>query len=259
MMRLFELMPSWRCIAVWQRNAKVWRKLAIPSMLGNIADPLIALLALGFGLGKLVPTLQGMPYVLFLSSGMVCMSTMTAASFEALYSAFSRMHAQKTWESILNTPLTIADVVAGEWLWAATKSALSGTAILGVILLLGYGDVFHALLLIPIIVLIGLTFAAMGLCINAIANGYDFFMYYFTLVITPMGFLSGVFFPIDQLPDGLRLLSDWLPLTAGIHLVRPMLVSSEIPSVIQPIATLIVYAVVSLMLAIWLTRRRLLS
>ena len=120
-------------LPVWQRNFLVWRKLALPSILGNLADPLIYMLGLGYGLGGMLPQMNGVSYVAFLAAGTVVASTMNAATFEALYSGFSRMHVQKTWDAILNTPLGLADVVAGELFWAATKSLFSGAAILVVI------------------------------------------------------------------------------------------------------------------------------
>jgi lipooligosaccharide transport system permease protein len=87
-------MPRWRFWPVWRRNALVWRKLALPSLIGNIAEPLLTLAAFGWGVGSLVGTVDGVPYILFLASGTVSMSVMNSASFEALYSAFSRMHVQ---------------------------------------------------------------------------------------------------------------------------------------------------------------------
>ena len=128
---------------VWQRNLLVWKKLAIPSLVGNIAEPLMWLLAFGYGLGALVGQValggdsgQKVPYILFLASGSICMSAMNAASFEALYSAFSRMHVQKTWDGILNTPVQLDDVVLAEMLWAGFKALFSVVAILGVMLAL---------------------------------------------------------------------------------------------------------------------------
>src|SRR5450756_1563911 len=128
---------SLRFIYVWRRNRLVWRKLAIPSMLGNLADPMIYMLGLGYGLGALLPEVGGMPYIAFLAAGTVCSSTMTSASFETMYSGFSRMHVQKTWEAIMHAPLTLDDVVLGEAVWAASKSFLSGMAVLLVALALG--------------------------------------------------------------------------------------------------------------------------
>ena len=78
---------SLRHLHVWRRNSLVWRKLAIPSMLGNLADPLLYMLGLGYGLGAMLPDVGGMPYIAFLATGIVCSSTMISASFEAMYSA----------------------------------------------------------------------------------------------------------------------------------------------------------------------------
>src|SRR5689334_23942978 len=97
---------SLRHLHVWRRNSLVWRKLAIPSMLGNLADPLIYMLGLGYGLGAMLADVGGMSYIAFLATGIVCSSTMMSASFEAMYSGFSRMHMQKTWDAIMNAPVT---------------------------------------------------------------------------------------------------------------------------------------------------------
>ena len=249
--------PGW--LPVWRRNFLVWRKLAIPSVLGNLADPLIYMLGLGYGLGALLPTLDGQPYVAFLAAGTVCASTMNAATFEALYSSFSRMHVQKTWEAILNTPLGLGDVVAGELVWAATKSLFSGTAILVVITAMGLTKGPLILLALPAIVLTGLAFAALGLIWNALAPSYDFFMYYFTLFITPMTLISGVFFPTNQLPGWLATIGAWLPLAQGVGLVRPLLAGQWPADGLIHIMALAATTVVAFAIALRLTRRRLLK
>ena len=222
--------PSMRFLPVYRRNLLVWRKLAVASVIGNIADPLIILVAFGYGLGRLLQQVDGVPYILFLAAGSMCMSTMMAASFESLYSAFSRMHVQRTWDSLLNAPLELDDIVIAEWLWAATKSVLSGVAIVTVVWLLDISREPTLVLALPVVALTGLVFGAIGLCVNALARGYDFFTYYFTLVLTPMMFLSGVFFPRDQLPPIVRAISDWLPLTNAVELVRPLAVCVVTPS-----------------------------
>jgi lipooligosaccharide transport system permease protein len=250
---------SLRAFAVWRRNFLVWRKLAIPSVLGNLADPMIYLFGLGYGLGSLLPQVGGVSYIVFLAAGTVCASTMNAASFEALYSGFSRMHVQRTWEAILNAPVAIDDVVAGELLWAATKASLSGTAILAVVWALGLVHSPLALWVLPAIFLVGLTFAALGLIVTAVAPSYDFFMYYFTLFVTPMMLLSGVFFPIDQLGPAFQRLTQALPLTHAVALVRPLLLG-EVPT--APLLHVLVLAFIAIgafHIALVLTRRRLLS
>lgn len=252
------LPPIFGWLPVWRRNFLVWKKLALPSILGNLADPLIYMLGLGYGLGRMLPSIDGQSYVAFLAAGTVCASTMNAATFESLYSAFSRMHVQKTWDAILNTPLGLADVVAGELFWAATKSLFSGAAILVVVTALGLTHGPMLLWALPAIVLTGLAFAALGLIWNALAPSYDFFMYYFTLFITPMTLISGVFFPTDQLPGWLAVTGGWLPLAQGVQLVRPLLAGEAPAEALTHIAALAATTAAAFTVALHLTRRRLL-
>lgn len=249
-----------RALAVWQRNFRVWRKLAVPSILGNLADPMLYMLGLGYGLGTLVPQIAGVPYITFLAAGTICYSTMNSATFETLYSSFSRMHVQKTWDAILNAPMTLDDVLLGELIWAASKSLLSGFAILVVIWGLGLQQSFMlSLWIIPIVMLTGYCFAGMGLVMNALSPSYDFFMYYFTLVVTPMVLLCGVFFPLEQLPLALQKVAAFLPLTHAINLVRPLMLG-HIPSAVGlHLGVLALYGGAAFLIALVLTRRRLLQ
>jgi lipooligosaccharide transport system permease protein len=249
-----------RWLPVFRRNLLVWRKLALPSLVGNIAEPLITLVAFGYGLGALVGQVQvngaAIPYILFLASGSVCSSAMNAASFEALYSAFSRMHVQRTWDGIMNAPVRLDDVVLAEMLWAAFKSLFTTVVILGVMLALGISRSPMLLLALPLLGLVGITFSCIALIFNALAKGYDFFTYYFTLFLTPTMFLSGVFFPRDQLPGVLRVISDWLPLTAAVELVRPLFLGQWPADGLRHLALLLAYAVAGFWIALALTRRR---
>lgn len=251
---------SLRFFAVWQRNFLVWKKLAIPALLGNLADPAFYMLGLGFGLGTLLPEVEGMSYLAFLASGTVCYSTMNAASFEALYSGFSRMHVQKTWDAILNAPLTLDDVLLGELAWIVTKSLMSGAAILVIIWAMDLQASFAvSLAALPLIVLIGFCFAGMALVVNAVSPSYDFFMYYFTLAITPMVLLGGVFYPVGQLPAFLQSVSAALPLTHAIEAVRPLMLGRMPTDLVTHVAVLVAYGAAGYYLALGLTRRRLLK
>jgi lipooligosaccharide transport system permease protein len=251
---------SLRFWPVFLRNLLVWRKLAIPSLLGNIAEPLMWLVAFGYGMGALVGEIkvdgQPVPYILFLASGSICMSAMQAASFEALYSAFSRMHVQKTWDGIMNAPVGLDDIVLAEMLWAAFKALFTVTAILGVMLALNISHSPKMLVAWPILLGVGITFSSMALVFNALAKGYDFFTYYFTLFLTPTMFLSGVFFPLDQLPSVVRVVADWLPLSNAVALVRPLFMDQWPRDVLHHGGVLLAYAVVSFWVALALTRKR---
>jgi len=247
---------SWRFLPVLQRNLLVWIKLAGPSILGNIAEPLITLVAFGYGLGAMIGQIDGLPYILYLASGSIAVSATMAASFEALYSAFSRMQMQKTWESIMNAPVSLDDIVFAEMLWAALKAMFSVAAILIVLFVMNISRAPTMLLALPVLGFVGITFASMALVFNALAKGYDFFTYYFTLVLTPMTFLSGVYFPISQMPEWLQVIAHVLPLSAAVELVRPLIIGQWPEHWLGPLAVLAAYAVVGYYIALVLTRRR---
>lgn len=228
-------------------------------MLGNLADPMLYMLGLGYGLGSMLPDIGGMSYISFLAAGTVCSSTMMSASFEAMYSGFSRMHVQKTWEAIMNAPLTLDDVLLGEAAWAASKSFLSGMAVLVVATALGLVHSTLALWIIPLVFLSGLVFAGMGLIMTALSPSYDFFMYYFTLAITPMVLTGGVFFPVSRLPETLQSVAQVLPLTHAVLLARPLMTGAVPDKLLLHLLVLLAYAAGSFYIALVLTRRRLLS
>jgi lipooligosaccharide transport system permease protein len=251
---------SLRWVPVFRRNLLVWRKLMLPSLVGNIAEPLITLVAFGYGLGALVGQVQlqgsALPYIVFLASGSICMSAMNAASFEALYSAFSRMQVQRTWDGIMNAPVALDDVVMAEMLWAAFKSLFTTAVILLVMLALGISHSPWLLLALPLLALVGMVFASIALVFNALAKGYDFFTYYFTLFLTPTMFLSGVFFPREQLPGFMQTIAQWLPLTAAVELIRPLFLGHWPAQAGLNLAVLAAYGIGGFWLALALTRKR---
>lgn len=247
---------SW--MGVWRRNFLVWRKLAIASMFGNLADPMIYLFGLGFGLGMMVGNVDGTSYIAFLAAGTVGSSVMFSASFESMYSGFSRMHVQRTWEALMHTPLTLGDIVLGEVVWAASKAVLSGVAILLVASVLGYARIDSLAVVLPAVLLAGLAFASLAMVMTALAPSYDFFMFYQTLVMTPMLLLSGVFFPLSQLPAAARHVTEWLPLAHAVALIRPAMLGRAIDLPWLHVGALVVYTVVGFSVALVLLRRRIL-
>jgi lipooligosaccharide transport system permease protein len=202
---------------VWLRNFTVWSKSWKTSLVGSVGEPLLYFLGLGYGLGTLMPAIGGQPYLHFVAPGLMLSSVMYSTTIEATYNTFTKMEHQRIFASMVLSPLTFDDIVLGELLWAVTKGLLSGGTVLVLALVFGVGEVWPGVLGIGLILVSGFIFAGMGLIVTSTAKGYDFFNYYFTLVITPMFFFSGIFFPVEALGRWVAWVAWLFPLT---HLVR---------------------------------------
>jgi len=246
-----------RSVSVWRRNILVWRKLMGPSLTLNFGEPLVYLLGLGYGLGLFIGKMEGVDYLTFLASGIIASSAMTTATFEGMYSVYTRMVPQRTYDAMLATPTEVDDILAGEMLWCATKSLINGIAILAVAAILGVVADMRAVLVLPVVFLIGLCFAGPAMVMTSVSKGYDFFAYYFTLVITPMFIVCGVFYPTNVLPEFVQRFVQILPLTHAVALTRPLIVGQPLTDVALHISVLLAYAVIGYYIAVILTRRRL--
>lgn len=248
---------AWNWIAIWRRNYLGWRKVAAASLLGNLADPMTNLFGLGLGLGIMIGPVDGTSYIAFLAAGMAAAAAMTAATFETIYTTFARMHALRTWEAVLCTQLTLGDIVLGEIVWAASKALLAGTGVTIVVGLLGYANWPSVLYALPAIALTGLAFASLAMVVAALAPSYDYMVFYQTLVLTPMVFLSGAVVPLARLPDAFQQVARFLPLAHSVSLIRPSMLGEPPANIGLHIGALCIYAVFPFFLAAALLRRRL--
>jgi len=147
-------------------------------------------------------------------------------------------------------------VVAGEIVWAASKAWLTGSTILGIAVLFGVAASPLVVLALPVAFLVGLAFSAVGLIMTVLAKNWDFFSYYMTLVMTPMMMISGVFFPVDQLPAPLLAVAQALPLYHGVQIVRPLVAGALPANLLLHVAVLVAYAAAGYALAIYFARKR---
>jgi len=243
--------------AVLARNLLVWRKMIKSSIVINFGEPLLYLAGLGFGLGLFIGQQMEMPYLTFLASGILASSAMNTASFEALFGVFTRMVPQKTYDAMLASPLEIPDIVVGELLWCAFKSVIHGAGILAVAAALGAVADWNALWVLPILFLVGLTFAAPALIMTGLASSYASFSYYTTLVMMPLMLMSGVFYPITALPEILQKILYALPLVHAVQLIRPLMAGLPVTNVVLHLAVLAAYGIGGYLIALQLIRRRL--
>jgi len=242
-------------LRVWRRDLESWRKYYRASLVGALGEPILSLLAIGYGLGRFVD-IAGVPYVEFLAPGILASAAMNAASFEATFGAFTRMTEQRTYHAILATPIGIRELVAGDALWAASKATLAGTAVLVVAAGAGLVGSAWAVVLPAVALLVGLVFGTMGLVVAARAGSYDFFTYYFTLVITVMYLFSGIFFPVESLPGWARMVAWCLPLTHAVAISRACVAGTVGLVTLLHLLALAGVLVASYLLAVrWIGRR----
>jgi len=201
-----------RAFRVWQRHFTVYTKLYKSSIALNFIEPVLYLVALGFGLGAYIKEVQGRPYINFIAPGIIASSSMFAAVYECTYGTYVRMFLQKTFDAILATPVNIDDLIAGELIWGATKSALYGIIIIGAISAFQLVDSFLILLLLPVLFVSGLIFAEISLICVALVPGIDSLNYFYTLFMTPMFLFSGIFFPLENLPPFIGQVAWFTPL-----------------------------------------------
>jgi lipooligosaccharide transport system permease protein len=212
---------TYRVWKVWHRNFDVFLKTIKVNFLPSLLEPILYLLAFGFGLGGFIPSIQGQSYIGFIAPALVAISVMNGSFFECAFASFVRMYFQKTFDAIVATPVSVEEVVAGELLWGATRATINTTIVLGVITAFGLISSPLFLLVIPIAFFGGLMFASMAMCFTSVAPNIDFFNFPSFLFLTPMFFLCGTFFPLTSLPVAAQgVAMAVLPLTNVVNVIR---------------------------------------
>jgi lipooligosaccharide transport system permease protein len=245
---------AWR---VAMRNLSVWRRYAAASAIGNFGEPLLYLIALGYGLGRVVPPIDGQSYAEFLAPGLVVSTVMYTATFEGTFGAYTRLATQGTFDAMMATPITVPEIVAGEVIWGGLKSMFGATVVLGVVTAFGLVPSFLALGVIPLGFVAGLMFYALALSMTGMSRSYEFFNYYFTLFVAPMYLFSGVFFPLEKAPAWAHGLAQVLPLTHVVAISRAFVRGTPSPALLVNVAVLVAYSALAYGLAARLLVRRL--
>lgn len=203
--------------SVWRRNAAMYRRTWKWNILPNFFEPVFYLVSIGIGVGAYITEMGGTSYLAFLAPGLVCVAAMNGASFEVTYNVYVRLTFEKTYDAMLTTPIEPDDVLAGEILWAITRASVYGICFFIVLALFGLAPFPSSLLVIPLIPLAGLLFAAIGIAFSLRIPHIDLFSFYFTLFLTPLFLFSDVFFPLRE-----RLAGNWLWVAELLPLLHPV-------------------------------------
>jgi lipooligosaccharide transport system permease protein len=214
----------WGVYSVWWRHFQVYRSTWLVNFLPPVSEPIVYLVAFGYGLTPLVGDVAygngTVPYNTFIAPGMIGIGVLFQSFFEGAYSTFIRLNFQKTWQALLTAPLSFTEVFLGDWLWATTKGMIAGTLTGLVAVVGGLYTLSHLLLSLPIIVLGSLLFGAFGLLMSGFVRKIDQINVPIFLIIIPMFTLCGTYFPRSTLPSALGLIAGALPLAALVDLLR---------------------------------------
>lgn len=213
-----------RWIYVWRRNADVFLRLWKTNFIPPIIEPFFVIFAFGVGVGQFIGNIKGVPYLVFVSAGLLASQSILRATFECTFGSFFRMKYQNTYEAIISTPVSAYDLAFGEIMWGATRAAINSLVIFIVLAALG---VFKVQIAWPalLIVLIGsVNFAATSLIVTSKIPNMEYFNFYFAGFVFPTLFLAGTYFPLEQLPGIVKNAIWILPFTSTVDTTRSVII-----------------------------------
>jgi lipooligosaccharide transport system permease protein len=216
--------PASGALHVLEHHILVYRRTFRGTLFTTFLSPVLFLVAMGFGLGGLVDRsgggLDGVPYLLFLAPGLLAAQAMQTAAGESMYPIMVGLVWLKTYHAMVAAPLRIIDIVIGQTLWVVLRLAFSCAVFVVVMIVFGATDIGRGLVMVPLAVLTGLAFAAPLTAYSARQRGDSKFAAIQRFVITPLFILSGVFFPLTQLPWFIQPIAWLTPLWHGMELIR---------------------------------------
>jgi lipooligosaccharide transport system permease protein len=241
---------SRRALRLIERNLYVYKH-GWMVILSGFFEPLFYLLSIGFGLGALVGAVPGpggepIPYQVFVAPALLASSSMNGAITEATLNFFFKLRYQKTFDSILATPLSTADIALGELGWANIRSALYTIGFLAVMVVLGLAASPLILLALPAALLISLAFGAVGMAATSFMKTWQDFDL-IQLVILPLFLFSATFYPLETYPEPLRMVVQLTPLYQGVDLLRQLTVGVVQPSALFHVVYLVTMGVIGLL------------
>lgn len=219
---------AWR---VWKRNFLYFKYSISASISWIFIEPILYLLALGFGLGQFVGTIEGMSYAQFIAPALIASSGMFVSFFEGAYGTYTKLSRQNTFHTIILTPVSIDEVTLGEIFWATAKGLFSVIGVALVMVTLGLMDPLRTLVSLPVMALMCWVFAGLGVWMAGLSKSYEWFTYAQSGLITPMALFCGTYFPLSYLPDPVLLFSYSMPLTHGLMGMR-LILSGEMNHVL---------------------------
>jgi lipooligosaccharide transport system permease protein len=242
-------MGSRRSARLIERNLYVYKHGWLV-LLSGFFEPLFYLLGIGFGLGALIGTIPGpdgqpISYQSFVAPALLASAAMNGAINESTFNFFFKLNYNKTFTSILSTPLSPGDIALGELGWALIRGGLYSIGFMGVMLVFGLFTSPWVVLAVPAALLVGFAFGAAGMAATSFMKTWQDFDL-IQLVVLPMFLFSGTFYPIDQYPEAIRLFVQLTPLYQGVDLIRSLTLGVISPILLVHVAYLAIMGIVGL-------------
>ncbi len=229
------------------------------STFSAIVQPIVYLLAFGFGFGTLVDKVGGVEYIEYVGVGTVATAVLFASVFSGIFGTLVKWKYQRTYDALLAAPVSVEEIVLAESLWIGVRSGLYGCVPILVAFFFGL-DPGWGMFTIPITgIITGFGFAAAGILIAALVESFDNTSYVQSLLITPMFLLAGTFFPLDQLPDWALVASQFNPLYHCVELVQAASFEGFALDDLGHLGALLAFAGLMWPLATWRMRKRLID
>jgi lipooligosaccharide transport system permease protein len=240
---------SRRSARLIERNLYVYKHSWLV-LLSGFFEPLFYLLGIGFGLGALIGTIPGpggreISYQLFLAPALLASSAMNGAIMESTFNFFFKLNYNKTFTSILATPLSPGDIAVGELGWALIRGGLYALGFMAVMVVFGLVITPWVVLAVPAALLLGFAFGAVGMAATSFMKTWQDFDL-IQLVVLPMFLFSGTFYPLDAYPEALRVFVQLTPLYQGVDLIRSLTVGEISPVLLFHVAYLALMGVAGL-------------
>ena len=211
---LAALRGTWRHeIALFKRY---WKSQSFASMF----EPTFMMLVFGYGFGSLMSVIGGYRYLDFVGTGMVGTAALFTSVFPGMFNAYIRRVFQHTYDAMLAAPLDVHEIVTGEVLWLATKSAIYGCAPVLVAMAFGLPPSIGMLVIPGVVFVTACGFGLFGMWMSTIVPSINSFDYVITGVVTPLFLVAGTFFPIQALPGWVHVAAQFNPLLHCVELVR---------------------------------------
>ncbi|MEA4945557.1 MAG: ABC transporter permease [Propionicimonas sp.] len=212
--------------AVVERGFAVIRNQNWVIIVSGFFEPVLYLLAMGWGLGQLIGDVPGpggkmIPYPAFIAPALLATSAMNGAIYDSTWNVFFKLKFGRIYEAMLNTSLGPLDVAFGEIFMALFRGGLYALGFTIVITILGLATSWWALAMIPVALLIALGFAALGMAITSYFTSFQQ-MDWINIALLPMFMLSSTLFPIAVFPQGVQWFIMALPLWHGVELMRQL-------------------------------------